>query len=446
MKDFKDLKSYKQLERIHTALQSYRGFENFTRSNKISGCDFYIPNPGFILEFDESQHFTTPRKIALQNYPLDLEVGFSKENWINKCEVLNRKDNDPVFRDEQRAWYDTLRDFLPTFKGLNPSIRIFSKRKQWCTLDPNNPKDILEFKSILNEKLVNFNIDFNVEPDPYFARITVGTNWGGNPEEVKKLLEKVYKLWPKDKKTKFLVTCGSFIQFDWPESLIHYNIQELKKNRSETLKILVEEAKKCIDKVINDDMKIKFKELTDYITLGIDSYKAVISKKNNILSEPHVELVFLIDLKNNIDYWTGKSYPNTNQEKNLIEIEDLNSHFFDLSDVGNLMILGCHDLTLFNKRNWRNTGEVKKQKKTSFRKLAGYKKPSCIIHHPHHIKTKRTWAIGWNKMKKTLPSLKRMISTSKYHEIDRSKWTDINELLQYYKKGSSIEFICYYSN
>lgn len=448
LEDFKDSKTYKQLKRIYTALRNYRGFENFTRAKKISGCDFYVPNPGFILEFDESQHFTTPRKIALQNYPLDLEVGFSKESWIKKCEVLNRKDNDPVFRDEQRAWYDTLRDFLPALKGLNPSIRIFAKRKQWCSLDPDNPKDVEEFKSILNEKIANFKIDIVVEPDPYFARITIGNEWSGNPEEVKKLLENIYKLWPKDKKTKFLVTCGGFIQFDWPESLKHNKIQELKKNKSENLKILVGEAKKCIDKVITDDLKIKFKELTDCITLGVDSFKAVISKTSNFMREPHIELVFLIDLKNNIYYWTGKSYPTSNQEKNIIDVEDFNSHFFDLSDVGNLMILGCHDLTLFNNRNWVKTGEVRKLKKNQFRELAERKEPCCVIHHPHTTVKKQNWSNSWTRMKKTLPSLKRMISTGKYHKIgsDRSKWTNINTLLQYYKKGNCLDFICYYSN
>jgi len=197
-----------------------------------------------------------------------------------------------------------------------------------------------------------------------------------------------------------------------------------------------------------NDLKNKFKELTDYITLGVDSFKAVISKTSNFIREPHTELIFLIDLKNNIYYRTGKSYPTSNQEKYIIDVEDFNSHFFDLSDVGNVMILGCHDLTLFNNRNWAKTGEVRKQKKEQFRKLTEHKKPCCVIHHPHTTVKKQTWSNSWNRMKKTLPSLKRMISTGKYHEndYDRSKWTDIYALLQYYKKGNCLDFICYYSN
>ena len=95
-----------------------------------------------------------------------------------------------------------------------------------------------------------------------------------------------------------------------------------------------------------------------------------------------------------------------------------------------------------------NTGEVRTQKKNRFRAIAKHKKPFCVIHHPHNVVVKRTWAIPWNFMKKNLPSLKRMISTAKYHsdDVDRSKWTDINDLLHYYKKGNCLDFICYYSN
>jgi hypothetical protein len=46
------------------------------KSRTLRPCDFFVPNPGFIVEFDESQHFTKPRRIALQNYPEKIELGF----------------------------------------------------------------------------------------------------------------------------------------------------------------------------------------------------------------------------------------------------------------------------------------------------------------------------------------------------------------------------------
>ena len=60
-----------------------------------------------------TQHFTKPREIALGLYPQNIPYGFSVERWRKLCESLDKRDNDPPYRDEQRAWYDTLRDFAP---------------------------------------------------------------------------------------------------------------------------------------------------------------------------------------------------------------------------------------------------------------------------------------------------------------------------------------------
>lgn len=140
---------YQKLREIFSVLQKYRGYKEFVRAKTLPNCDFFIPNPGFILEFDESQHFTKPRRIALTHYPEDFELGFDRKRWIRLCEKIEAKDNDPPYRDEQRAWYDTLRDFLPKMEGLKPTTRIFSRDFQWCSLDPDSPTDAEEFKSIL---------------------------------------------------------------------------------------------------------------------------------------------------------------------------------------------------------------------------------------------------------------------------------------------------------
>ncbi len=149
--DFKNTLYYDKLRWIHETLQSHRGFKEFVKAKTLPNCDFFVPNPGFIVEFDESQHFTEPRRIALKNYPENLELGFDKEKWIALCKRIKAKDSDPPYRDEQRAWYDTLRDFLPTIKGLKPTVRLFAKDYVWCSFDPNNSSDIKRFKSILRE-------------------------------------------------------------------------------------------------------------------------------------------------------------------------------------------------------------------------------------------------------------------------------------------------------
>jgi len=149
LEDFKDTPHYHKLKEIYEALQYYRGFKEFIKAKTLPNCDFFVPNPGFIVEFDESQHFTIPRKITLERYPSELELEFSREKWIKLCEEINTKDNDPPHRDEQRAWYDTLRDFLPVILGLKPTVRLFAKDFAWCSLNPEKASDVEKFKSRL---------------------------------------------------------------------------------------------------------------------------------------------------------------------------------------------------------------------------------------------------------------------------------------------------------
>jgi hypothetical protein len=59
-----------QLRDIFAALGRERGFTAFVRSPAIPPCDYVVPQPGFILEFDESRHFTPLRRLALSGYPL----------------------------------------------------------------------------------------------------------------------------------------------------------------------------------------------------------------------------------------------------------------------------------------------------------------------------------------------------------------------------------------
>ncbi len=135
---------------IHDALQRYRGYADFVRSNRLSKADFFVPGPSLIFEFDESQHFTKPRDIALSHYPENREVGFSKTRWRSLCQMLEKRDNDPPFRDEQRAWYDTLKDFAPIVLGAGKTVRVYSRDAIWCSLNPRNAADLQAFDQLIS--------------------------------------------------------------------------------------------------------------------------------------------------------------------------------------------------------------------------------------------------------------------------------------------------------
>ena len=145
---------FSALRKVATALEAYRGFsfEDFVRAKTVAPCDFWVPDPGFIVEFDESQHFTIPRKLVLSAYPDDHPMGFSRDRWISLCEKHNARDNDPPYRDEQRAWYDALRDLIPSLEGFQPTVRIYASDFAWCSLDPDSSNDLRQFLEYLNEQ------------------------------------------------------------------------------------------------------------------------------------------------------------------------------------------------------------------------------------------------------------------------------------------------------
>jgi len=149
--DLWDHPRYRELKEIYSSLNNYRGYSEFVRASYVD-VDFFLPQQRIIVEFDESQHFTEPRRITLSLYPNDLKLGFSPEKWKKCCNDTQAHDENPPFRDEQRAWYDTIRDFLPEMKGLLPTVRLSAKDREWCSLDPKNSKDMDFFIRLVKKK------------------------------------------------------------------------------------------------------------------------------------------------------------------------------------------------------------------------------------------------------------------------------------------------------
>lgn len=152
--DYKTSAIYIYLEPIYEALINHRGFDNFVKSKKLPRVDYFIPDNNLIIEFDESQHFTRPRDIALNLYPNNLDIGYSVERWQTLCQKFDKHDNEPPYRDEQRAWYDTLRDFSPVILGIGQIVRLHSRDEIWCELDPEKECDMKSFKQRIFNRVI----------------------------------------------------------------------------------------------------------------------------------------------------------------------------------------------------------------------------------------------------------------------------------------------------
>jgi hypothetical protein len=129
------------LQRVCAGLGDLRGHREFIKSAFAPPCDYYVPKPPFILEFDESQHFSHPRLVTLSLYPKEVQLGFPLYRWQDLCREIGARDDDPIDRDERRAWYDTLRDLVPALHGFRATVRLYAGEFEWCSLDGASMQD-----------------------------------------------------------------------------------------------------------------------------------------------------------------------------------------------------------------------------------------------------------------------------------------------------------------
>lgn len=436
--DFIDTPIYHKLKEIFESLQNHRGFQEFIRAKTLPNVDYYIPNPGFIVEFDESQHFTQPRKLTLNNYPAKLKLGYDNEKWISLCEKINANDNDPPYRDEQRAWYDTLRDFLPSIKQLHPTIRLYSRGFRWCDLNPEVDSDINKFKTLLKSRKTQSMIEIKEDPNPSLARIIIAGEWDGDVYTSKKVLQQICDVWPKGKNVDCIITCGAFLEFDWPKSLPDYG--DNKYPDKNTLNMLIVEATKQCQLLLDETLRHRLCNHTRYITIGIDSHKDKISFSSASIRHPHVELVVFIDIAANQYFWTGKSYPTPGQENGLLRFQDIRTHFIEVG-FGKVLILGCHDLNVFNPRGRATTkAEWRKNVRTEFYNTIKNEKPKIVLHHPHTTDSSRIWTPAWNELIRVAPTVEKYIGAGRYYNQNGTR-SNLDEILGKTKLGNTIDFV-----
>jgi hypothetical protein len=125
---------------VFNTLKAMRGFANFITPRKSLRCDFFVPGERLIVEYDERQHFTLQRATALELYPPDLKLGFDRDHWMVACRTIMAKDDMPPHRDEQRAFYDSVRDILASRNGVR-LIRLRFGTDDWTGSDVDDRLD-----------------------------------------------------------------------------------------------------------------------------------------------------------------------------------------------------------------------------------------------------------------------------------------------------------------
>jgi hypothetical protein len=237
------------------------------------------------------------------------------------------------------------------------------------------------------------------------ARLVVN----GWPSTNNKTLERwlfrtITKLKNEGKRTNFLITPGGFALGAFPDNWDNPR----GWNSSDDLSQLIACATPLVDQIVSMRVVKAARHVVRYLTLNVDL--------RTLNSPLHAELIAVIDLRQSIIVnrsstilkivgWTGKSYPTMNQENNLIHVTDPKTHLFELGN-DRVIILGCHDLNVFNGRALANQkhGGNRHRRSQSMLKVFTKFKPTHIIQHPHGTDTWRSWNQSWNKVSRLYPN------------------------------------------
>ncbi len=217
----------------------------------------------------------------------------------------------------------------------------------------------------------------------------------GLPKTAEQFLIDALSQLPPSFKTKFLITPGGFVYGQFPADW------NGKTGWDSPIRVpsLIREARMVAEKTITPRVAKLAKGRADIITLCVDlrDYMSPYSMPGR-----HIELIAVYDVASEkIVRWTGKSYPVPTQEKNLVHICNLNSHLMNLSGE-RVMVLGCHDLNMWNPRGWANqrAGSDRRKRCWMMRSLAEKFQPTVVLQHPHDTDSPNIWTLGWAGIKK----------------------------------------------
>jgi hypothetical protein len=467
IEDYEEKPYYKDLLKIYNKLQDFRGYHDFVKSKKLRACDLFIVNEDLVVELDETQHFSAARAVALSSYPDFLTLGFDRKKWIRLCKEINAYDIDPEYRDEQRAWYDTLRDFLPLIVGVKPTQRIYLGDYEWCSLDPDVKQDVSTFNKLISvPKQDSYSrmywLDSDAKAcgaadstgntisvfqgqDPVVARIITSNFMCGHPDDAVLILQAILDIWPENTKTMHLLAPGGFLHFPWPEDIdVH---QDIWSPSSQTWLKFQNKSQEYLEKIVNHKYFSALKKHTRFFSFGMDSF--ITSEMDNLdeynhedvyTDDYHAELVVFMDLKTMKISWTGKFYSTLSQEAKLFHNPDLSSHFIRI-DNNRIMILGCHDLSVFNPRARVSAKGKRKKRNTDFRRMAKQFKPHIVLQHPHTTDSDRIWLLSWAELNKELPNVNNYASTFSYYNFDEPPRAPLSRVLDKTRKGNTLDFI-----
>lgn len=246
------------------------------------------------------------------------------------------------------------------------------------------------------------------------------------------LLDVLKNRWPETLHLKFLITPGGFVVAPFPR---HWSGGIGWSSQPADLDALRTHAARALSRTVTGRVLRAAEGKIDALTVGID-----LSRDDR---QEHAELVAVYELSSRRVFWTGKSYPTSDQERHLVQVVDLSTHLLEVADE-RVLVLGCHDLNMFSPRGWANQarGGVRRQRCEEMRRLARRFEPTMVLQHPHSTDTPNIWRTAWAGLARELPGLRAWASGIGYHRWGKRPRATLRDVLLATQGGTpSVDFV-----
>jgi len=242
------------------------------------------------------------------------------------------------------------------------------------------------------------------------GRIVVDGAPPGSPMNAERQLYGALRAWPTSDRVTFLITPGGFAQASFPA---RYGGGISWESSDQDMPALLTTAEPALEQILSARVLEAARAVCSYLTIGLDLQQVA-------GGTPEAELVAVVDVvAGKVIRWTGKSYPTSSQEQDLVQVTDLRSHLLELAGE-RVLVLGCHDLNMWSPRSRANQAQGSRRniRCTSMIELAAKFKPTIVLQHPHTTDTVRIWSVAWSGIRQSLPSVAHYASGIAYYNRD----------------------------
>ena len=156
-------------------------------------------------------------------------------------------------------------------------------------------------------------------------------------------------------------------------------------------KTLIDIATYEVSRLLAGSLLVTVRSVAHHLVIGVD-----LGAPDNH-GRPFGETTLVVRTRDcKVVGWTGKSFPNSQQQGHLIRNPDAASH---LIEVGRdqVAVLVCHDLVAFGKRGETNRRHSRAGVGHELeRAMSGG--PTVVLHLPHTTHSMQTWGATWERL------------------------------------------------